>query len=169
MRKLHRYSQLKRKLRRSYVCIPSLDKVLSVIPQLSSASMFFHLWFELILAIGHLVSSWHLWFVCGTITEEQIAWKTEKVDHESVFSQKRGSVAVYPRSLRAWRKKRTSLDRLKIRRNCIKTLDFSISVYITMLQSYVNAFRFAWYVSNTYHSSVNVHVTATYCIRSTPV
>ena len=38
------------------------------------------------------------------------------------------------------KKKRTSPDRLKIRRNCIKTSDFSISIYITMLQSYINAF-----------------------------
>ena len=37
-------------------------------------------------------------------------------------------------------KKRTSPDRLKIRRNCIKTLDFSISIYIIMLHSYINAF-----------------------------
>ena len=35
------------------------------------------------------------------------------------------------------------------------------------LHSYNNAFTCSWYVSNTYHSPVNVHVTATYCIRST--
>ena len=78
-------------------------------------------------------------------------------------------VAVYPRSLRAQTKKMTSPDRLKIRRNCIKTVDYSISIYVSMLHSNINAFTCSWYVSNTYHSPVNVHVTATYCIRSTPV
>ena len=43
-------------------------------------------------------------------------------------------VAVYPRSLRAWRKKRTSPDYLKTRRNCIETLDFSFSIHILTLQ-----------------------------------
>ena len=42
-----------------------------------------------------------------------------------------------------------------------------------MLHSFINnAFTCSWYVSNTYHSPVTpvkVHVTATYCIRSTPV
>ena len=38
-----------------------------------------------------------------------------------------------------------------------------------MFHSYINAFICSWYVSNTYHSPVNVHVFATYCIRSTPV
>ena len=38
-----------------------------------------------------------------------------------------------------------------------------------MVQSYINAFICSWYVSNTFHSPVNVHVTSTYCIRSTPV
>ena len=43
-------------------------------------------------------------------------------------------VAVYPRSLRAYRKKKTSPDCLKIRRNCINTFDFSISIHIIILQ-----------------------------------
>ena len=38
-----------------------------------------------------------------------------------------------------------------------------------MLHSYINAFTCSWYVSNTYHSPVNVHVNASYCIRSTAV
>ena len=38
-----------------------------------------------------------------------------------------------------------------------------------MLHSYINNFTCSWYVSNTYHSPVNVHVTATYCIHSNPV
>ena len=76
-------------------------------------------------------------------------------------------VAVYPRSLRAYRKKRT--DCLKIKRNCIETLDFSISSHIIKLQSYTNAFTCIWYVWNTYHSPVTFHVNSTYFIRSTPV
>ena len=43
-------------------------------------------------------------------------------------------VAVYPRSLRALRKKRTSPDCLKFRRNFINTSDFSISIHITIMQ-----------------------------------
>ena len=38
-----------------------------------------------------------------------------------------------------------------------------------MLQLYIKAFICSWYVSHTYHSSVNVHAIATYCIRSTTV
>ena len=79
------------------------------------------------------------------------------------------SVGVYPRRLRAWGKKRTSPDCLKIRRNCMKTLDFSISIYILLLISYSNAFTCSWYVSNTYHSPVKFHINSTYCIGSTPV
>ena len=78
-------------------------------------------------------------------------------------------VAVYLRSLRAWRKKRTSPDCLRIRRNWIKTWDFSISIYIKRFHSYINAFICSWYVSNRYHSPVNVHVNAAYCIHSTLV
>ena len=33
-----------------------------------------------------------------------------------------------------------------------------------MLHSYINAFTRSGYVAYTYHSPVNVHVTATYCI-----
>ena len=86
-----------------------------------------------------------------------------------VSSLTSASVAVYPRSLRAYRKKRTSPDCLKIRRNCIETLDFSFSIYILLLHSYINAFICSWYVSNTYYSPVNNHVTATYCLHSTSV
>ena len=140
------------------------------IHQFSSVSLNLNLWFEIILAIGHLVNFWHLWFLRRTINEEQRASKTEKkIDHGNVLSQKMGCVAVYSRSLRAKRKKRTSPDRLKIRRDCIKTLDFSISIYIIMLHLFINAFKCSWYVSNTYHSPLIVHVSATYCIRSTPV
>ena len=38
-----------------------------------------------------------------------------------------------------------------------------------MLHYCINAFICSWYESNTYHSPVNVHVNAKYCIRSTPV
>ena len=57
----------------------------------------------------------------------------------------------------------------EIRPNCIKTLDFSISIYVIMLQSYIKALTCSWYVAYTYHSPVNVHVTATYFIRRTLV
>ena len=110
-----------------------------------------------------------LWF-CGTITEEQSASKTEKqIDHGNFLSQKRGSVAVYPRSLRAYRKKSTSPDYLKIKRNCIETLDFFIFIHIILLQQYFNALPCFWYVSKTYHSLVKIHVTSFYFLRSTPV
>ena len=79
------------------------------------------------------------------------------------------AVALYPRRLPAWRKERTSSDRLKITRNFIETIDFSISIYIIMLQSYINAITCIWYVSNTYQSPVSFHVTAMYRVRSTPV
>ena len=70
--------------------------------QPSSASINLHLSFKLLLAIGHLVKSWHLWFLFGIIIDEQSASKTEeKIDHGNVLSQKSGSVAVYRRSLRA--------------------------------------------------------------------
>ena len=72
------------------------------------------------------------------------------------------AVAVYPRSLRAKRKKKTPPDRLKFRRNCIKLKFF-------YFYSYFNAFICSWYVSNTYHSLVNFQINSTYCIRSTPV
>ena len=66
-------------------------------------------------------------------------------------------------------KEKETPDCLKIRRNCIKTLDFSFFIYILLLQSYINDFMCSWYISITYHSPVNVNVIATYCIRSTPV
>ena len=69
------------------------------------------------------------------------------------FSTKQApTVAVYPRRLRAWRKKSTSPDCLKHSRNCIETLDFSISIDIIMLHSYFNA----------------LHVVDTHQIRITP-
>ena len=77
-------------------------------------------------------------------------------------------VPVYPRRLRAYRKM-TSPDCLKIRRKCIKTLDFSISFYIILLHSIINGFTCSWQVSNTYHSPVNILATATYYIRITPM
>ena len=49
------------------------------------------------MAIGYLVNSWHLWFLCGTIIDEQSASKTEKkIDHGNVLSQ-RGGVSQYAR------------------------------------------------------------------------
>ena len=56
------------------------------------------------------------------------------------FHKRKGSVAVYPRNLRAYRKKKTSPDCLKIKKNCMETLDFSISIHIKILQYYINAF-----------------------------
>ena len=38
-----------------------------------------------------------------------------------------------------------------------------------MLHLYFKASTCSWYVSNTHHSPVNVHVIAKYCIRSTPL
>ena len=70
------------------------------------------------------------------------------------------SISAKPTSI----KKRTTRGRLKIR-----TSDFSSSIFIIMLQSYINAFLCSWYVSNTYHSPINVHVTSTYFTRSTPL
>ena len=58
-------------------------------------------------------------------------------------------------------------DCRKTRGNCIETIDYSISIYILMLHLYIKAFTSSWYVSNTYHSPVNVHVNVTYCIRRT--
>ena len=64
------------------------------IRQLSSGSIILHLWFELILAVGHFVNSWRLWFVCGTFIDEQSASKTEKkINTGNVIPKKRGSVA----------------------------------------------------------------------------
>ena len=92
----------------------------------------------------------------------EVVWKAQ------TFFFATNAVAVYPRKAYG-DKERTSPDCLKIRKNCIKILDFSMYIYIIMLHSYINAFTCSWYVSNTYHSPVNVYVTATYCIRSTLV
>ena len=40
----------------------------------------------------------------------------------------------------AKRKKRTCPGHLKTRRNCTKTMDYSISHYIVKIQSYINGF-----------------------------
>ena len=105
------------------------------IRQLSSARIILHLWFKLVPAIGYLANSGQLWFLSRTIIDEQRVPKTEKkIDQWECPFTKMGSVAVYPQSLRACRKKRTSPDCLKIRRNCINTLDFSISIDILILQ-----------------------------------
>ena len=58
---------------------------------------------------------------------------------------------------------------VKFRRNCIETLDFSISIYILLLHSLFNAFTCSWYISNTYHSPVNFQINSKFCIRSSPV
>ena len=61
------------------------------IRQLSSARIILHLWFKLVSAIGYLVNSGQLWFLSGTIIDEQRASKTEKkIDHGNVLSQRRG-------------------------------------------------------------------------------
>ena len=64
------------------------------IRQLSTARIFLHLWFKLVQAIGYLVNSRHLWFLCGTIIDEQSASKTEKkinqINHGNVLSQRGG-------------------------------------------------------------------------------
>ena len=67
------------------------------------------------------------------------------------------------------KKRKTTPDRLKIRRSSIKTIDYSISIYIIMLHSYIKAFTCSCFKSNTNHPPVIVHVTATYFIRSTVV
>jgi len=59
--------------------------------------------------------------------------RASQSDYGNVFSQKREGVAVYPRSLRAYRKKRTSPECLEFKRNCIETVDFSISFHIILL------------------------------------
>ena len=58
---------------------------------------------------------------------------------------------------------------LLIRWNCIKTIDYSISIYILLLHSYINSFTCSWHIWNRYHSPLKVHVTATYFILNTPV
>ena len=91
-----------KKLRRIYDVLRHLTKYSCWIYQVSSASKDLRLRFESILAIGRFVNYRHLWFLCGTITEEQSASKTEKkIDQRNVFSHKRWSVAVNPRGLRA--------------------------------------------------------------------
>ena len=55
---------------------------------------------------------------------------TENMEESPLMN---ASVAVYPRSLRAYRKERTSPNCLKITRNCINTFDFSISIHIIIL------------------------------------
>ena len=67
------------------------------IRQLSSARIILPLWFKLVTAIGYLVNSGQLWFLSGTIIDEQRASKTEKkIDHGNVLSQ-RGGVSQYIR------------------------------------------------------------------------
>ena len=67
------------------------------IRQLSSARIILHLWFKLVPATGYLVNSGQLWFLSGTIIDEQSASKTEKkIDHGNVLSQ-RGGVSQYIR------------------------------------------------------------------------
>ena len=87
-----------------------------------------------------------------------------------MFFHKRGGVLQYIRKAYG-HKERTEYPRTvrKTEGTVSKRLDFSISVYIILLHSYIKAFICSWYLSNTYHSPANVHVNATYCIRSTPV
>ena len=67
------------------------------IRQLLSASIILHLCVELLQTIGHLVNCWQLWFLCGTIIDEQSASKTEKkINHGNIF-HKRGGVSQYNR------------------------------------------------------------------------
>ena len=62
-----------------------------------SASIILHLRFEILLAIGYLVKSRHLWLLCGTIIGEQSTSKREKkINHGNVLSQ-RGGVLQYTR------------------------------------------------------------------------
>ena len=59
--------------------------------QLSSARIILQLWLKLVPAIGYFVNSGQLWFLSGTIIDEQRASKTEKkIDHGNVLSQRRG-------------------------------------------------------------------------------
>ena len=67
------------------------------IHQPPAASINLHSRFELILAIGHLVNSQQLWFLCGTIIDEQSASKTQKkINKGNVLSQ-RGGMSQYTR------------------------------------------------------------------------
>ena len=83
-----------------------------------------------------LVILW-IWTIVTSIWNNH-RW-TERIENRRRLTMgmsfhKKGSVAVYSRSLRAYRKKRTSPKCLKIKRNCINTLDFSISILIIILQ-----------------------------------
>ena len=61
------------------------------IRQLSSARIILRLWFNLVPAIGYLVNPRQLWFLCGTIIDEQSVSKTEKkMNHGNVLSQRGG-------------------------------------------------------------------------------
>ena len=67
------------------------------IRQLSPARIILHLWFKLVPAVGYLVNSAQLGFLCATIIDEQSASKTEKNNnHVNVLSQRRG-VSQYTR------------------------------------------------------------------------
>ena len=82
-----------RKLRRIYVCTPSLDKVLMV----NSSTLIGENISSFKIQIGYLVNSGQLWFLSGTIIDEQRASKTEKkIDHGNVLSH-RGGVSQYIR------------------------------------------------------------------------
>ena len=121
------------KLRWVYVCTPSLHKLLLV----NSSTL-----------ISEHKSSFMIrifkgnWSSCDFLTLVISMWNNHRWAERSENrkedwprecpSTKKGSVAVYPRSLRAYRNKRTSPDCLKYRRNCIKSWDFSISIHIVL-------------------------------------
>ena len=135
IRKLQRNSQLKGEIRRIYVCTPSLDKLLLLNSSALDSEHKFLFMIRIITGnwssyglLTLVISLWnnHRWAVC-------IENRNEDWPRECPF-KKRGSVAVYRRSPRAHRKKRTSPDCQKIRGNCIETLEFSNFLHITILQ-----------------------------------
>ena len=105
------------------------------IPQLSSASIIVPLWFEGLLAVGHFVNSWHLLFLCGTIIDEESASKTEKkINHGNDLSQSGGVSQYFREACGPTERKGPPQIAWKFKKNCIETLDFSISIHLKILQ-----------------------------------
>ena len=159
-----------KKLRRIYVCTPSLHEVLLVnsstfIIEHNSSFMIRIItgdWTSCELS-SFVISMWdnHRW-------AERIKNRKEEWPRECPITKKGEcrSISAKPTGIK---KEKDIPACLKTRRNCIETLDFSMSIDIIMLHSYFNAFTCSWYASNTYHSPVNLHINSTCCIRSTPM
>ena len=107
---------------------------------------------------------------CAAITPRTVKTKPKKrLTASELKCNGNDNISLLTKTSAPLFRKKTSPDCLKIRKTCIETLDFLISIHILLLSSYFNAFTCSWYVSTTYHSPVNFHVNSTYCIRSTPV